>query len=286
MCRFVAYLGQPMLVEKVLINPVNSLINQSINAQETEVPVNGDGFGLGWYQKSIRPEPGRYVSIRPAWNDQNLIHATSLMKTGCFLAHVRAATEGNVSLENCHPFLCEEFLMMQNGGIHKFHKIKRSMSRLLDDEAYDWIKGQTDTEYTLGLFLTIARKRAGDRHLHLNELVECLQETFEKIEELKSAANMNDPSLYNLVLTNGEAMIATRYSTQPKKESRSLHIATGAECYTGESGDFKLRASETGHCGVMLASERLSDDDEFWTGVPINHYVTINRHLEIDMAPM
>ncbi len=42
-----------------------------------------------------------------------------------------------------------EFLMIQNGGIHEFSKIKRSVSRLMDDEAYDWIRGQTDIEYIL-----------------------------------------------------------------------------------------------------------------------------------------
>jgi glutamine amidotransferase len=286
MCRFIAYLGRPLLAENVLVKPANSLINQSINALETSVPVNGDGFGLGWYQKSIRPEPGRYVSIQPAWNDENLLYAAALLKSSCFLAHVRAATQGRVSLENCHPFHYEEFLMMQNGGITEFYKIKRAISRLLDDDAFDWIKGQTDTEYILGLFMTIARQRAGNRLLHLSELVECLQQTFEKIEELKAALGLDHPSLYNLVLTNGEAMLATRYSTQPDAESRSLHLATGAECYTTDSGEFRLKEAETDFSGVLLASEQLTDDDEFWQDVPLNHYVTINRHLEVKMAPM
>ena len=286
MCRFIAYLGQPLLVERVLVKPVNSLINQSFHALETSMPVNGDGFGLGWYNKDIRPEPGRYVSIQPAWNDQNLIDAASMLKSTCFLAHVRHATEGSVSTENCHPFHFNEFLMMQNGGIHEFSKIKRSVSRLMDDEAYDWIRGQTDTEYILGLFMTIARQKANDRHLHLNELVVCLKETFEHIEELKAAAKLTQPSLYNLVLTNGEAMIATRYSTKPEEESRTLHIASRADYYTTESGKLELRESQEEHVGYLLASEQLTDDKDFWREIPINHYVTINRHLEVDIAPM
>ena len=49
MCRLVAYLGRPILMEKLLIEPKNSLINQSFNAKEIEEPLNGDGFGVGWY---------------------------------------------------------------------------------------------------------------------------------------------------------------------------------------------------------------------------------------------
>jgi len=53
----------------------------------------------------------------------------------------------------------------------------------------------------------------------------CLSQTFSEIEEMKKAAHLSSPSLYNLVLTDGKALIAARFSTQPDKETRSLHIA-------------------------------------------------------------
>ena len=40
-------MGSPIIIDKLLYQPKNSLINQSVNAKEIEEPLNGDGFGIG-----------------------------------------------------------------------------------------------------------------------------------------------------------------------------------------------------------------------------------------------
>ena len=35
MCRFVAYLGEPIIVEDIIVKPTNSLIHQSYDAEES-----------------------------------------------------------------------------------------------------------------------------------------------------------------------------------------------------------------------------------------------------------
>ena len=47
MCRLMAYKGTPIIADKLLYQPKNSLIRQSTNAKEIEEPLNGDGFGIG-----------------------------------------------------------------------------------------------------------------------------------------------------------------------------------------------------------------------------------------------
>jgi glutamine amidotransferase len=88
----------------LLISPKNSLMNQSHHARESDMTVNGDGFGIGWYNTAVRKEPALFRSIRPAWNDENLRYNASMIRTHCLLAHIRAATQGSVSMENTHPF--------------------------------------------------------------------------------------------------------------------------------------------------------------------------------------
>ena len=70
MCRWLTYCGDPIYLDKVLFEPRNSLISQSLRARHSHVTTNGDGFGIGWYGE--RPTPGVYRDILPAWNDQNL----------------------------------------------------------------------------------------------------------------------------------------------------------------------------------------------------------------------
>jgi glutamine amidotransferase len=47
MCRLLAYLGTPIIIDKLLYQPKNSLITQSFDSKEREEPLNGDGFGIG-----------------------------------------------------------------------------------------------------------------------------------------------------------------------------------------------------------------------------------------------
>ncbi|GAB4015149.1 MAG: hypothetical protein Fur0010_13880 [Bdellovibrio sp.] len=72
MCRFLTYSGRPVLMHDLLYEPKNSLIKQSIKANEAVEPLNGDGFGIGWYNNELDETPGLYTSTRPAWNDRNL----------------------------------------------------------------------------------------------------------------------------------------------------------------------------------------------------------------------
>ena len=49
MCRWVAYLGEPIFLEEFVTTPRQSLIVQSRHSREAKNAVNGDGCGLGWY---------------------------------------------------------------------------------------------------------------------------------------------------------------------------------------------------------------------------------------------
>jgi len=55
MCRWLAYIGSPILLEKALCSPVHSLIDQSLHSELGAEATNGDGFGVGWYDEQLRP---------------------------------------------------------------------------------------------------------------------------------------------------------------------------------------------------------------------------------------
>ncbi len=58
MCRWIAYNGAAIPLEDLISKPSNSLLAQSVHAQEAKVETNGDGFGIGWYGE--RDDPGIY----------------------------------------------------------------------------------------------------------------------------------------------------------------------------------------------------------------------------------
>ena len=83
MCRWLAYFGSPICLEDLLYAPEHSLIDQGRSAREGKIPVNGDGFGIGWYGR--RPEPGIYHEVLPVWNDRNLRSLHARLTAACCL---------------------------------------------------------------------------------------------------------------------------------------------------------------------------------------------------------
>ena len=51
MCRWLAYYGKPIRMDKVLFQGEYSLIDQSLKSRLGAEPTNGDGFGIGWYNE-------------------------------------------------------------------------------------------------------------------------------------------------------------------------------------------------------------------------------------------
>ena len=53
MCRWMAWLGQPVLVEELLFNTEHGIVDQSLHSRLGAEPTNGDGFGFGWYGSGV-----------------------------------------------------------------------------------------------------------------------------------------------------------------------------------------------------------------------------------------
>ena len=152
MCRWMAYLGDPVLAEELVFRPVHSIIDQSLHANLTGVTTNGDGFGIGWY--GDRPEPSIYKGTHPAWNDENLREIAGNIRTPLLFAHVRASSGTPVQRSNCHPFRHGRWLWMHNGSLANFGEVRRDLQMAVDPTLFPQIEGSTDSETLFFLALT------------------------------------------------------------------------------------------------------------------------------------
>src|SRR5215216_5530064 len=124
MCRWMAWLGQPVLIEELLFKTKHGIVDQSLHARMGAEPTNGDGFGLGWY--GAGSGPAVYRSVAPAWGDANLGELAARGEAPLFLAHVRAAIGSPVQQTNCHPFRRGDWLFVHNGYLAEFHLLAAS----------------------------------------------------------------------------------------------------------------------------------------------------------------
>jgi glutamine amidotransferase len=283
MCRLLAYLGTPIIVDKLLYQPKNSLVNQSSNAKEIEEPLNGDGFGIGWYVPELHEEPVTFVSVNPAWSNRNLRNLAPKIRTECFIAHVRAASVGEVSESNCHPFQYRKLLMMHNGGVENFSKIKRKIREPLSDELYNWIKGQTDSEH---LFAYLLNHLFSDPQVTVTPeaVMQAFEKTFADLKELMQANGIQEPAYLNMMVTNGAFFVGTRYTTHTGEEPLTLYHSEGGR-YVVEDGISFITAPKDDDQAVLIVSEKLTEE-KHWTAIPPNHFVVVDQSLNVRVRPI
>jgi glutamine amidotransferase len=277
MCRLMAYKGTPIIIDDLLYKPKNSLINQSINAREIEEPLNGDGFGVGWYVPELNLEPINFVSVNPAWSNRNLRNLAPKTMTGCMLAHVRAASVGDVSESNCHPFQYKNFLMAHNGGVEEFGKIKRHIREPLTDELYNWIKGQTDSEHIFALLLSNLFKNY--KEVTADAVADSFEKTFKTVKQLIGEYGVTEPAYLNMAFTNGSFIVATRYVSDSSEEPLTMYHSEGGR-YVVEDGNTRMEAPQDDDNAVLVVSEKLTDDKD-WTMIPANHLVIVEDSLNV-----
>jgi predicted glutamine amidotransferase len=269
-CRWLAYMGSPVLVEDLLYRPEHSLIAQSLHSTLGAEPTNGDGFGLGWY--GDRPTPGVFRSTEPAWNDRNLREISAHITSPCVLAHIRASTGSPVQLTNCHPFRHGRWLWVHNGLIHGFHEAKRDLTMEVDPTLFPDIEGTTDTEVFFYLALTFGLE--DDPPAAVARAVGFIEETGRRHGEAF-------PLQMTVATTDGESFYGFRYSSEGRSRSlfHSTHVSTLREQYPDNP---LLR--DVSDDARLVVSEPLGDLRGAWREVPESTCVVI-RQGEQEMRP-
>lgn len=232
MCRWAAYTGAPIFLEEIVSRPGHSLIRQSHCATQCHTAINADGFGIAWYGE--REEPGLYRDILPAWSDPNLRSLTAQVRSGLFLAHVRASTGTATSRNNCHPFAVGRWSFMHNGQIGGYDAFRRDAEMMISDRLYPQRRGATDSE---ALFLV-----ALDEGLEADPqgAMERATARFEALSRTKGAA----PHVrLTAAFSDGRRLFAVRYATDDQaptlyhrwSAARSGRAVVSEPLETGES---------------------------------------------------
>ncbi|MDB5601154.1 MAG: egtC [Xanthobacteraceae bacterium] len=253
MCRWIAYRGQTIPLEHYVTAPSHSLVVQSLRALEAAGSTNGDGFGLGWYGE--HEEPGLYREVRPAWSDDNLRHLCRHIRSHLFFAHVRAATGTPVTRPNCHPFAHGRWMFMHNGHIGEWGPIRRRVEALIPDSHYGSRIGTTDSE---AVFLAIMG--AGGEEDPIGATTRTLATLTDLVRDSDPKASLR----FTAALTDGSSLYAFRYT------------------YNEASNTLYYRASGD---SVVVVSEPLDDDRDFWKPVPDGHMLVARPDSPVRIEP-
>ncbi|KAA5547274.1 class II glutamine amidotransferase [Roseiconus nitratireducens] len=267
MCRWLAYLGDPIRLDKLLYTAEDAFVGQSLHSRQSTHPVNGDGSGLGWY--SCGPQPGLFRTTRPAWNSGNLRDLSDQLESHLFFAHVRATSGTAIQESNCHPFRYRDRLFQHNGVIQGYDKLKKPMDMAVRDDLYPLMEGSTDTERLFYLALTFGL---------LEDVGGGLSRMVRFVEETASNLGIDNPITMTAAVGAPNGIHAVRYSSDG--ESPTLYHSHDLHSLRVADGDVETLPDAC----VLLLSEPLDDVPSHWQEVPESSLLTVTTD-HVDSTP-
>jgi gamma-glutamyl hercynylcysteine S-oxide hydrolase len=246
MCRHLAYLGPPVALSTLLLDPPHALVHQSWAPRDMRGggTINADGFGVGWYP-SDRDEPVRYRRACPMWSDPSLPALAAATVAGAVLAAARSATVGMpVTEQAAAPFAEGPWLFSHNGVVAGWPDAVAPLAARLPTR--DLLTLDAPTDAALLWALVRDRLRAG---VPLHKAAAAV------VAEVRAAA---PGSRLNLLLTDGVRVVATTCG-----HALSVRADPGS---------------------VLVSSEPL-DDHPAWRAVPDGHLLVATAST-LDIAPL
>lgn len=245
MCRLFGLHAGPVPVPATfwLLDAPDSLAEQSRG--------NPDGAGIGVFGAGD-PAGEPFVSKQPlaAWQDAAFATAAHDVRGTTFVAHVRYASTGGLTVENTHPFLQDGRLFAHNGVLTGLDRLD---ARLAERGAGDLVLGETDSERFFALVTAEARAAGGDLAAGIVAAVRWIAETLPLFS-------------LNFVLATPTDLWGLRYPASHELWVLERKPGGPGDARPLDAASTRIRARSDGLAdqpAVVLATERM-DDDPGW----------------------
>jgi glutamine amidotransferase len=119
MCRHLGWLGAPVSVSSLVLDPPSGLSVQSYAPRrQTHGVVNADGWGVGFFDAAGTAR--RWRSAAPIWGDASFASVAPALTSGCVVAAVRSASIGMpMDASAAAPFTDGHWLLSHNGVVDR-----------------------------------------------------------------------------------------------------------------------------------------------------------------------
>ncbi len=285
MCRALAYLGQPVLLDHLLYQPDSALVKQAYMPKMLHM-LNLAGFGMrAWDPVSADPElPYAYYSQSLPVFDRNLKGLAEKIRAACVLAHVRGvaySTRVEISLQNVHPFHFTgvPLVLAHNGDLARFAEMKPCLARHVRPEFAAQVHGTTDSEWVYALL--VSRLPDPYRRPSGEELAHAVSDTLGILRDIRAELGIATSSSLNLFVADGSQLLAVRYcfdfGCYATADAERLHEAnlsylslwyTAGRDYGLHDGEWKMIGGSGEADSILVASEPLTRDTAAWVEVP------------------
>jgi len=218
-----------------------------------------DGTGLGYFDEQGRP----HVEKQPlaAFKDHAFAREARTRRSATFVAHVRFASTGSLTLPNTHPFEQRGRLFAHNGVVGDVDALERRLGG-----GIGLVGGDTDSERLFALITVEIERHGGDVAAGVAAAVRWV------------AANLPVLSL-NFVLITAHELWALRYP-----DTHELHVlerAPGEPLEHVSSHTTRIRSEHAAAQPVVVVASEVMDDDPGWRPLRPGELLHVGPRLEV-----
>ena len=262
---------------------IPSKVHRSLLAAENALGVQSnqhpDGWGVAFY---VDGSPHVTRSPSTALGDALFHRLSGVVSSQTVLAHVRKATQGPLTVLNCHPFQYGRWVFAHNGDIPNFDARREALLQGIAPELRRFILGDTDSEVIFFLFLTLLAEHGplGARH-ELDTVSAALGRTVERVRAL-CEDGQGGPALLTFMVTDGELLAASEggrdlywSSYKNRCSDRERCPSVSAECEA---------PTTTGHVNHFIVSSEPLQGENVWQPFQPGEIVAVDRSMRIHRA--
>jgi predicted glutamine amidotransferase len=228
-----------------------------------------DGTGVGVFEPSGRPEV--FKQPLAAYEDEQFGREARELESRTFVAHVRYASNGGLTMENTHPFELADRVFAHNGVIGDVPALEQELG-----DSMGLVKGETDSERFFALITRETEDAGGDVGAGIARAAGWI------------ADNLPVFAL-NLVLITESDVWALRYpdthdlfvlEREAGGPSRGRHLE-----HASASGSVRVRSGDLASLpAVVVATERM-DEDAGWRQLEPGELIHVDGELNVSRTP-
>ncbi|MCB9759342.1 MAG: class II glutamine amidotransferase [Alphaproteobacteria bacterium] len=269
MCRLFGF-------RSVLQSQVHRSLASADNALATQSVAHPDGWGVAYY---VAGAPHIIKGTGQAHGDTIFHRVSGIVTSQTVLAHIRKATQGQITTLNCHPFQYGHWVMAHNGDVPGFAAHRDALVGRISPVLRRFLLGQTDSEVIFHLFLSALSEEVElhRRGAPVDAVVRALRAAVSTVHEISGDADR--APLLTLMVTDGEAMAAHQggkelhYSTwKVRCAERDLCPHFSAECEA---------ASTSGYVNHLIVSSEPLHGENVWLEMQPGEIVGVDHAMRL-----
>lgn len=259
---------------------IDSAVHTSLlaadNALGTQSDRHPDGWGVAYY---VQGAPHLTKSPAHALGDQLFHRLSGIVTSQTVLAHVRKATQGELSVLNCHPFQFGRWVFAHNGDIPNFGSVRTALQCLILPKLGRFILGETDSETLFFILMSELERRGALDKPNLDAVLGAAGECVRRVRSICSSAGIEQEVYLTFVITNGEVMVATQGGKELSFSSYKTRCPDRDSCgHLSKACESPVAGGPLRH--LLLSSEPLQGDS-VWQALSEGELLGVDAGLRL-----